>query len=174
MPPDRTWLVTRRDETGKGGWVWREKDGVTQEAGKSSSCCWSWFHGDEDVPGLRDTFCRCTKQNQRFSRVTVWWLTGVSLRQSAVQRTGAGRWSIVRSPMDLSTLHLCDEGGGVFPRMYIRWDLSYCSWILQTMILECMFRLWLAHVGNPINFLFGSSRINYLLFTGVHLISVLH
>ena len=141
------WLVTRRDKMGKGGWVWRKKDPVNQEPGKSSSCCWSWFHGDADVPSLRDSFCRWIKQNQRFSRVTVCWLTGVSLRQQAVQDTEAGRWSNVRVPVDLNTLHLCDEGGGVFPRMYIWWDLSHYSWILQTMSLECMFRLCDWHVS---------------------------
>ena len=53
---------------GEGLWAWREQDHVNQEPGKSSSCLWSWFHGDEDVSGLSDSLCRWIRENQRFSR----------------------------------------------------------------------------------------------------------
>ena len=50
------WLVTRRDEMGNGVWVWREKDRVDQEQGKSSLCCWPWFCAEKNLSCLRDSF----------------------------------------------------------------------------------------------------------------------
>ena len=50
------WLVTSRVEMGNGVWVWREKDHVDQELGKSSLCCWPWCCAEKDLSGLRDSF----------------------------------------------------------------------------------------------------------------------
>ena len=110
-PPSRAWLVTRRDEMGEGVWGWREKGHVNQEPRRSCSCWWSWLHGNTDVSGLRDSFCRWIKQNQRFSGVDCWQQTGVSVRKWDVQATGSGRRSNVQILVDLNTPHLCAVGG---------------------------------------------------------------
>ena len=99
---------------GEGVWVWRVKDPVTQEPGKSSLCCWSWFHGNEGGSGLRDSFCRWVEQNQRFTRVDRVMADGVSLRQQAVQGTGAGSWYNVRILVDLTTPHLWCRWGSLW------------------------------------------------------------
>ena len=89
MPPDRTWLVTKRDEMQIGLWVWRKKDHVNQEPRKSSADHWSWFHGDKDVSGLSDYFCRWIKK-KKISRVD--FLTATRDETQAVGYPGYRSW----------------------------------------------------------------------------------
>ena len=125
---------------GKGVWVWREKEHVHQEPGKSSSCCWSWFHGEEDVSGLRDSLCRWKSRTRALVELAVWRLTGVRLTQltSRVQELvvnpASESWQT-----SYSTSQQCRWGSiQNFPRKYIWGNLSHLGWILGVLISEYM------------------------------------
>ena len=89
----------------EGGWLWREKDHDNQEPGRSSSCCWSWFHGEEHMSGLGDSLCRWTNRTRGLVEVTVSWLTGVSLMQSMLKVKELVGEPVDRIPVDL-ILHI--------------------------------------------------------------------
>ena len=149
------WLMTRRDEI-EGVWVWREKDHVNQEPGKSSSCCWSQYHGDEVMSGLSDCFCRWIKQNQWFRRVDFdgWqgWTSGSKLLR--VQE-------LVGDPMSESwwtpLLHISVMFQSMwnFPTKCLWADLSHLGSTLGAVISECMFRSVIGAYGsNSTSFVF--------------------
>ena len=147
---------------GKGVWVWREKEHVHQEPGKSSSCCWSWFHGEEDVSGLRDSLCRWKSRTRALVELAVWWLTGMNLTQSMSRLqqlvgdpTSESWWTSYSASLWYRSGFMWNS-----PRMYIWGRLPHLGWNLGVLISECKFRSVIGiHPSNHTRLSFGPSRI---------------